>query len=1147
MGFSLRTFAAVALTLAITLDATAQEGSSIPSNIRGREDATARGVLDGNLIETNFRNYTEFANINDTPMGIWPRGQLNRHIDGIGMSVGARVHGHRAKYPDVFGGVGDTVLNPISMHYFDGITQSPRGDIWGWLPLPGFHNPLRVNTITGLREPTPALSDDPTSWPEFWPDKSAVFDDPGWAGSWNGIFGKVITADLETYYVVDDLGAFDYGIDGPTNRPYSVYGVFYADPADSTIGGLGLQVEVRALQWANVLAEDTMFIIYRITNVGGTNYGEYLNLPCAVWEGTERTIQQGCESGLHLTQFSDYGLGWEENDEGAAFDPQLDIAWGWDNDGIGTRETGSTYQLGVTGFAFLESPVRRENQADDDEDGVIDEDRFSGPGTLIEGQDAIRSYAETNYDMVNFERVNGPIENTRAFHAGRWWTGDEDMDWLGYTDGNNNGQWDAGEFLNDDYGVDGLGPNDLGYPGRDEGEGDGRPDVPEPNFDETDIDEGDQIGLTGVHITSGELYWQTDAMADDTWMWARIQENQFPIGSEPVVIERADVQPWLTWDSGPIALAPQSTDFFSSGWIFGWDEADFLRNRNIVQTIYNADYRFAQPPHQPQLTAQVGDGYVVLSWDTLALASFDRFSQTFDFEGFRLYRATDPLFSDVRQVSDFAGTPTFYKPLAQWDLRNGIRGRDVIMNGDAVFDLGEDTGLQFSYIDRDVTNGKTYYYAIAAYDHGYEPTDDSPDPNAVAIDPQENVFTVTVDQGGQIRGFTPNVAVVTPRSDAAGYIEASTNEDLSSPTGSTVEGRGPRGTGSVSVTIVDQDQVNEDHLFRLTFFDTTNATGTYETTAYELRNMTTNEVLLPRQPLRESTPSVSGLTVQINNDEPAPDPLRTGWVGVDENGDEVISSNPFDLQNFATNWVAAIRQDNGQFFVVTTDEYELTYTTDSLYAARAFTGGYIASDVPFWCRNVTKDQPCDLLVRDDNESGVYDVGDVLIISERQGIFGARMFRFQVGFNTAGGESFAPPNGSVVRISQRLPFATGDYFEFTLRPSYTDVELARSQLDEVAVVPNPYMTAAEWEPAVAITGRGPRQIQFINLPEVCTIRIFTIRGELVRTIEHVGEGGHGAEWWDLKTENEQDVAYGMYLFHVEAPNIGETTGKFAIVK
>ena len=40
---------------------------------------------------------------------------------------------------------------------------------------------------------------------------------------------------------------------------------------------------------------------------------------------------------------------------------------------------------------------------------------------------------------------------------------------------------------------------------------------------------------------------------------------------------------------------------------------------------------------------------------------------------------------------------------------------------------------------------------------------------------------------------------------------------------------------------------------------------------------------------------------------------------------------------------------------------------------------------------------------------------------------------------------------------------------------------------------------------------------------------------------------GAEWWDLRTEEQQDVAFGVYVFHVEAPGIGEHVGKFALVK
>src|SRR5690606_28821720 len=110
-------------------------------------------------------------------------------------------------YPQFYGGRPDTVLNPMSMNYVDGRRVSPYGDIWGWLPLPGFHDPVRFDPVTGDPDPTPAMSDDVSSWPAFWPDKLEA-DDPGWRNdefdqdprraAWNGFFGKgVMNADLE--------------------------------------------------------------------------------------------------------------------------------------------------------------------------------------------------------------------------------------------------------------------------------------------------------------------------------------------------------------------------------------------------------------------------------------------------------------------------------------------------------------------------------------------------------------------------------------------------------------------------------------------------------------------------------------------------------------------------------------------------------------------------------------------------------------------------------------------------------------------------------------------------------------------------------------------------------------------------------------
>ena len=99
-----------------------------------------------------------------------------------------------------------------------------------------------------------------------------------------------------------------------------------------------------------------------------------------------------------------------------------------------------------------------------------------------------------------------------------------------------------------------------------------------------------------------------------------------------------------------------------------------------------------------------------------------------------------------------------------------------------------------------------------------------------------------------------------------------------------------------------------------------------------------------------------------------------------------------------------------------------------------------------------------------------------------------------------------------------------------------------------MVPNPYFATVPWEGKNTFSsGRGPREIQFRNLPQNCTIRIYSIAGEIVNTIEHNSYINNGMEPWDLLTKDNLAAAYGIYIYHVDAPDIGEFVGKFAIVK
>jgi len=143
--------------------------------------------------------------------------------------------------------------------------------------------------------------------------------------------------------------------------------------------------------------------------------------------------------------------------------------------------------------------------------------------------------------------------------------------------------------------------------------------------------------------------------------------------------------------------------------------------KKIVQVIYEKDYRFAQPPKMPTLSATEGDNQIILTWDDVAdTRTRDPFvGNVNDFEGYKIYRATDKYMLDAATITDGYGTPTFLKPIFQCDLDDGKQGfTDFGLINGAAYYLGSESGISHVFIDNDVQNGRTYYYAVVAYDYG---------------------------------------------------------------------------------------------------------------------------------------------------------------------------------------------------------------------------------------------------------------------------------------------------------------------------------------------------------------------------------------------------------------------------------------------
>jgi hypothetical protein len=105
---------------------------------------------------------------------------------------------------------------------------------------------------------------------------------------------------------------------------------------------------------------------------------------------------------------------------------------------------------------------------------------------------------------------------------------------------------------------------------------------------------------------------------------------------------------------------------------------------------------------------------------------------------------------------------------------------------------------------------------------------------------------------------------------------------------------------------------------------------------------------------------------------------------------------------------------------------------------------------------------------------------------------------------------------------------------------------RDNLEEIAVVPNPYRVRAEWEP-----GDGSRLLRFIKVPDKAAVRIFTSSGELIRELKAnslASPGGvTGDVPWDLRNDSGRLVVSGIYLYQVEMVDGRTRKGKFVIIK
>ena len=1124
-----------------------------PEDPAGDIAAEREGYMTGNRVYLYFRNTTELSDWPKASVSKWPNSPEGvKMTDGVGLLVGAKVFieddGNAATVDTIplttpvdILTTDHHILYYLQTSYREEMDVDPTGTVeWGFYPIFGYFNEA---------DEYAAVSNKPYSWPPVgWP---ATGSTTKWPGEWDGRFGRgVIYADMEAYFAVNDaqdqenLGPEDYVKYYP--RPGHFVGELRPNVTiqlGSPWGGLGTRVETRGFQWNNPQARDAIFWEYSVANISDYDLTE-----------------------VAFGYWVDNAIGGDGDDDLGYFDDESDMAYSWDINGIGL----GGLPTGVMGFAYLESPGLAYDYQDNDGDGLIDEKRdnealaFIGPTDGINDLDAFLEF----YDLT---------EEDLQSH----WDADEDQDWEDGEDLNGDGIYQLSEYAGDDVGLDGVAPGELNYVLPDEGECNHMPDYLEgvgcePNFNETDVSESDMIGLTAFR-----MYPIPSHAPSNTTQWFKNDQAMWEVISVDSLEEYLDIVSNLVevFASASFPLYQGRVERISMSELHSYDPLAGLESdehsapalyelKRIVQVIYEKDYRFAQPPKMPTLTATAGDGEVILTWDDIAdTRTRDPFvGNVNDFEGYKVYRATDRYMSDAEVITDGYGTPTFMLPIFQCDLIDDISGfTDFGLVNGIAYNLGYDTGITHVFRDNTVQNGRTYYYAVVAYDYG------APDIGP-GISPSENNVVIQLDEAENVESIGKNVAIVIPHQPAAGYIP---------PEISTEENPNLIGTGTVQPEILARGSLKPGHEYMMTFgIDTLGQVSGYDngilyaTNKFSVYDVSDSTILVYQE----------DSTKFIGNHLLFRDTLDYWTLNVEEE----ISSDVFDgIQviidpavetadyNYSeSGWLVG----NGIMRITPSIsegpkmpwKYQIVFTdNDSAYVGIASTGtvrdengSSIGSDkianpaINFYVQNMFfvdsisgQYELMDVIAQDMNNNDTFDLFEDRIFVGAPAGNRWRATAFIIDFQLATDATY-PLSGDVYQVDWDRPFFESDTIRFTVSSDDSlDTGDLSSDMKNIKVVPNPYVMTNLMEPALSNPFLNQRRrLLFTHIPATCTIKIFTISGVLVDKIIVENEPDNGIVHWDMLTREGLEIAAGMYLYHVESEVTGdEKLGKFAVIK
>jgi hypothetical protein len=1131
-------------------------------------DVRKETIITGNEIRillTNWGSISTPAADNANADLVWPKGPSGL---GYAYEFGPLV---AVEVPHAF--IPDSMIHIIN----DGFISTSDGDFepgtvvkWGWRPRLGFSDP-ESNEVATFSDLDMDQDGKPDSWPENW---------------FNGTLGRYVwpaflgddatTPDEEVFYVMDDFSnaEFDY----------------YPFPDDSTRRGLGLELQVRIFQFNNPLAEDIIFLVYTITNVSPKTLDKvYLGMFGDPHVGGPNDFSD--DNGSFISAF----------DESFPFDTRnMLIA----SDANGVGDGGKI--PGVFGYRFLESPGINNDNFDNDNDGLLDESPFNDAGEFMFGDIGIYGEPKLHwqgdedgdwdprFDDVGVDGIAGTAD---------FGEGDGKPNQLFFLDLDNNGIRDLGELTSESRfeGMRFLGgePNfgfldvaesdQLGltsfnailFGGNNRPKNDPlmwrlmstpnqRPGDPEPMIEQ----EADNVFIYGsgpFSLKPGEsqrfsialpLGENLDDLLRNAQISQQVFESDYRFAKPPIkpnlVALPGDEKVTLYWDT-------QSEDSFDP----------FVSRANPDDADKGFDF----------------EGYKIYR------------SQDFSFNDTKTItdsRGVKFLSVALKQVN---GVP------AQFDLINEYSGlSNIEYKGRGVrYDLGGNTGLVHSYVDsNNVLNGVTYFYAVSAYDHGDENAEIPPSEtqrtiqrDALTREFSFDVNTALVVPGPQAKGYIgPELDQVAGNlaerviGDATGTVAIQFLDPLEvkdgkqydvvfdtlntesevvysivdlEPREATFEAR-----DTVFVNLPDGNLIESS--LTVTLSGSVVDPGNYEvdfeqgrirgTSPGSLPDKQTFDITYNFMPVASSTsfnkednnPVFDGMRVFVQNEETALDIEKSGFKTLETNTNfQVESIGPAGVGN-----PSPFPSDFEIRFV----DYDTT--ADGKLVTAPDTSQITNVEAPFQIIDVTTGDPIQFFINEDNpkrRNKRWDWQETLVLIE-PGATRITNTMYHVLFappsdtiKTADGtqdslivfdDPIYPGDGDVFLFFSNKPFEAGDKYVFTTRAVQFRFEAADDPLADVYVVPNPYVAFSSAEIAAPRSGqRDDRRLEFRNLPQKCTIRIYTITGELVDTIKK--DDSRDFATWDLLTFESQQTAYGVYIYHIDAPGVGTKIGRLALIK